>query len=125
MSKEKTIIVNNKKTGLIGFEDVTIMPGPNTISEVIAKKMQSHPVIKIMIEEGQLEFPEHITEELGVSKLSPNEAIALVETTVDSDLLKSWVKSDERKPVKVAIEKQLKKLSEPTQLRGGNKSENK
>jgi hypothetical protein len=39
MSNEKTVIVNNKKTGLIGFETVTLMPGANKVSEENSKRM--------------------------------------------------------------------------------------
>lgn len=124
MSEEKTVIVNNKKTGLIGFEDVTLMPGANSVRESLAKKMQAHMVIKVMIDEGTLEFPE-MEQKDGVSKLSPADAIELVKSTVDADLLASWAKADKRKPVLSAIEKQLADLAEPAQLRGGNKPENK
>lgn len=126
MSKEAShVIVNNKKTGLIGFETETLMPGANKISSETAKKMKAHPVIKVMIEEGTLEFPESVTEEAGISKLSPGEAISLVESTVDAELLTSWSKGEKRKPVESAIKKQLEKLAAPVELRGGVKSENK
>lgn len=123
MSKEKSVIVNNKRTGLVGFESETLMPGANKVSEETAKKMKAHPVIKAMMEDGVLEFPELVTED-AISKLSPAEAVALVETTVEVELLNNW-KSDKRKPVLAAIEKQLAKLAAPVELRGGNKPENK
>jgi len=125
MSNEKSVIVNNKKTGLIGFESETLMPGANKISVDTAKKMKAHPVIKAMIEDGLLEFPESVSDESGVTKLSPSDAVALVESTVDEELLKSWQKSDKRKPVLDAVKKQLEKLAAPVQLRSGATPENK
>lgn len=114
---EKTVIVNNKKTGLVGFENVVLLPGANTISVSVAKSMQAHPVIKAMIEEDQLEFPE-ISEEKGISELSQGDALDLVKSTVHVDLLEDWKKSDKRKPVLKAIDEQLAKLAAPTELRG-------
>lgn len=118
----KSVIINNKKTGLVGFDTVVLMPGANKVSEETAKAMKAHPVIKAMIEDGLLEFPEGVSEDSGVAKLSPSDAVALVEATVDAELLKSW-KSDKRKPVLAAIEKQLAKLAEPAVLRDGKKQE--
>ena len=126
MSKEAShVIVNNKKTGLIGFDTETLMPGANKIPTETAKKMKAHPVIKVMIEEGLLEFPEMVTEDNGVTKLSPGEAVALIESTVDEELLKAWQKADKRKLVLDTIKKQLEKLAAPVQLRSGATLENK
>lgn len=120
MSNEKTVIVDNKKLGLIGFETITLMPGANVVPESIVKNMKAHPVIKAMIEEGTLEFPE-VSEEKGISELSQGEAVDLVNSTVDAELLASWKESDKRKPVLKAIDEQLKKLAAPVELRNGKK----
>lgn len=124
MSKEKTVIVNNRKTGIIGFESIVLMPGANMVPESIVKNMQGHPVIKAMVEEGTLEFPEGISEEKGISELSQAEAVDLAVSTVDVELLSNWKKTEKRKPVLKAIDEQLKKLAEPAVLRDGKKQEN-
>jgi hypothetical protein len=86
--------------------------------------MKKHPTIKQMVEDGVLEFPENITQEKGISELSPKEATTIVEATVDVELLTQWKKKDKRKPVLSAIEKQLSKLAAPTVFRSGeNKKE--
>lgn len=57
------------------------------------------------------------SEEEGVSNLSTNEALDLVKSTVDKDVLESWAKSEKRKPVLSAIEKQLAELNKPIERR--------
>lgn len=122
MSKEKTVIVNNKKTGLIGFESVTLMPGANEVAEAIAKTMMEHPIIKIMIGEGTLEFLSNEKEEFDLEKLSNGDAIALVKSTVFEDLLKDWKKLEKRKPVLKAIDEQLALLEAPIEYKDGKKA---
>jgi len=66
-----------------------------------------------------------VNEASGVTALSPSEAIALVESTVDEDILKSWQKADKRKAVIESIKKQLARLAAPVELRSGTTLENK
>jgi len=123
MMKKDDVIVNNLRTGMIGFESIVLLPGANTVAKEIWLKMKNHPVIIAQMGDGILKVETEISEENGLKDLSPMDAINLIKSTIDVSLLESWQKLDKRKPVLSVITEQLKALSEPAVLIHDKKEE--
>lgn len=107
---------------LIGHDGVNLKPGANKVPVSWAKEAIKHPIIKIYMDEGMLEFDfpagkEALDLTQYLTTLKQTEAVSTVKSTIDLGLLKAWFKVEKRPQVKGAINKQLAALAEPTKYR--------
>lgn len=102
-------------------EDLVVLkPGANVVTPEVAAIIKNHPVMKIEIENGNLEIvAEHEQggEKVVLSKLKPKEAIDLAGKTTDKALIKAWLAEEKRDAVKKALQEQLEQLEAPTEYR--------
>lgn len=129
------VVVKNNMKRMVGLDGVTgnvnVLPGVNKISLEDSKKIEAHPVVKKMVEAGDLEFihPEAgskkgeagATSVSALTKLSVKEAKETIANSADATVLQEWFAQEKRKEVKTAIEKQLEALSAPAEHRSDDK----
>ncbi len=112
---------NNHKA--ISPVQVTLVPGVNSIPDADWEKCQSHPTVKAMMEDGDIELVEAKGEVTADDKkngapdlkgYNAKEAAKAVKATANPDLLEEWLKMESRSSVKKAIVDQLAKIEEAT-----------
>lgn len=104
--------------------DLVLYPGANNVETADFMAVAKHPTIEKMIADGMISYDEptkgkETPAAQYLKALKTKESQELVSQTIDAGLLHSWLKVETRQPVKVAIEKQLKALSDPTVRRSG------
>lgn len=112
------ILKYNKTNVFEAGEGVKFIPGVNThIQKSDWEKCKSHPIVKIMIDEGHIEIVDD-SETDGVKQvvnvladLSPAKAIEFVKETVVIETLEAMLKKEKRKAVVKAIHEQLDDLN--------------
>lgn len=101
-------------TGLPDASVKIIKPGTNDISKEDWAVLEKHPVIKAMLKSKEFEIvggeKGGETEGKELKDLSSKDATKLVGETFDTAVLKSWLESETRSPIKKAIETQLEKI---------------
>jgi len=119
-----SIPVNNQASGT-----ARIVPGINEFSNDLWKEFKDHPVVKGMVESGQLKEvtvqeakkagsrtkPKTLGKEdgeLDLTKVEQTDAINLAERTFNLALLERWEMEETRAKVKTALKKQIKKIND-------------
>jgi hypothetical protein len=102
------MLVQNKGNYILHAAGVMLIPGANKISEAEWKDFSSHPIMKKLVDEGEVEAQE---KEKSFKDLSATKAIELVKDTHDVSLLNEWKEEDSRKTVHEAIDAQLALLN--------------
>lgn len=125
MSEEKAYLVNYTCSNIFRVDGVRFVPGLNKLSRGQWDSIKNHPLLPKRFEKGHLEwvkgrspddYNESPVEEVEadasgeLSAFKAPEAIELIESTYDLELLKSWQESEARKGVSSAIEKQIDAL---------------
>lgn len=104
---EVTIINNTKYVKHIG--EVSLNIGANVIEEEKYNAVKEHPIVKRLIEDGDIEVQEGNLDD--ITKVTPgSKAIKVVETTFSKETLQKWLDTETRKSVVEAINKQLEYL---------------
>lgn len=128
------MLVNNVKPSIINhLGGFMIKPGVNRIPNKTWKDMKVHPTIARKIEEGQLveeqdsveleaAGDERSAERDHLKEMKPPHAKALIEQTMDLELLKLWLSVETRNQLKGSLQRQIKSLEEPATPRDRSKS---
>ncbi|MGM0806516.1 MAG: hypothetical protein ACQET8_17380 [Bacillota bacterium] len=95
------MLVQNKGNYILHAAGVMLIPGANKISEEEWKEFSSHPIMKKVVDKGD------VVAEKSFDELTASKAIELVKDTFDPSLLEAWKKEDSRKTVQEAIDAQL------------------
>lgn len=114
------MLINSNKTGVLIVEQFKFYPGINEISPTVKVKgkdvdVAKLPAIEKYVKAGVIEIISLTKEQESlsfgdiVSEYSADDAVDLVEKTLDRDLLEE-VEDDKRKSVKKAVKEQLNKL---------------
>lgn len=127
----KMIVIYHKPGICTLNENLILKPGANEVSVKDFEPYEKHPTILKYVDDGIIEFK--MPTKAGASGDSGDgggsdveqhlkgknvkESIALVQATADANLLAAWLKVEERKTVKEALEKQIKSLSDAPVLR--------
>lgn len=122
------VIINNNNDRYVGLplakenapvEHLTLSPGANDLTPeqwALAQKTSKH--VAVLLSEGVLSV-ERVTAgpakntdlpAASLKELAPKDAATLVGRTTDADLLQRWLKTEERKDVQRALNKQLDSL---------------
>lgn len=98
-------------------KSIRLNPGKNDISAESWAVLQGRKDIQKQIQKGELRLVKDQEGEplqrvpRNLEKLSEDEAVVLVENTMDESLLHSWEKGETREAVTKAIKEQLEKLA--------------
>lgn len=98
------MLVQNKGKYIRHAEDVMLLPGANQIEEDDFNKFSAHPLMKKLIDSGEIIAHE---KEKSFSELNATKAIELVKDTFNSSLLEEWKEAEKRQTVLKAIDEQL------------------
>jgi len=118
------MLIDHKATHVYLVGDFKFMPGVNSVSKQDWEKIKDHPHVKFKLENDDLKIisdkesgDEQESAAAGVPaamhslmEFSPKDALRIVDSTFDVDLLKSWEQDEKRKVVRVAIVAQVKKI---------------
>lgn len=99
-----------------GVAAAVLKPGLNEIEAEVWAKNKSHPVLKVLVEEGKIEVLSEEPKEKQVvvlTKMKPTEALATIKETIDLPLLEGWLKSEKRVNVLKALREQIAELQAP------------
>jgi len=99
------MLVHNKGKYIRHAADLMLVPGANNVSENDYKEFSSHPIMKGVIESGEIVAHANTTKDLNADK-----AIDLAEDTFSIDLLNEFKQKEDRKTVLDAINTQLEEL---------------
>ncbi|KZE64973.1 hypothetical protein AWM68_20900 [Fictibacillus phosphorivorans] len=102
------MLVQNKGNYILHAAGVMLIPGANKISEAEWKDFSSHPIMKKVVDDGDVVAHE---EEKDFKDLKAKEAIELVKDTHDVALLNEWQEGESRTTVLEAIDAQLAVLN--------------
>ncbi len=129
------MIVNHKRSGVLNADGVVLKPGPNQVDIKAWENSRKHPMIKKLMDLGEIveesEFDENLklsakeeksADETILSPMKIPQAKALVEETVDLELLEQWKKSEKRNQVIGSINSQIDKLKAPAEERDRSES---
>lgn len=87
-------------------KSVRLLPGLNEVLASSWEAAKQNPVVQSLIRKGVFREVQ-LKQGSGIAQLSVADAVALVEKTLDRELLRSWKKLDTRSTVLEAIEKQI------------------
>ena len=91
---------------------ITLLPGRNVVSKKDWDAVKTLPVIKHYLDKKELEEGKTGDASLDdLSKLKFPDAMALVEATLDTKVLKRWAEQEKRPPIKKAIETKIATLT--------------
>lgn len=123
------MLITLTKPGLVSLDgkDSRLLPGPNQIASKEWKIHRTHPIIKVMIDEGDIveeqeiedvDDDQDVTDDFEHLKtLKAPQAKSLVEKTTNVKLLGEWLSREDRAPVKAALNKQIAVMNEPLEKR--------
>ena len=103
------MLIHNKGNFIRHAAGVKVIPGANEINSKDLKKFTCHPLIKPLIESGEIVLPESPNSLAG---LSAEDAIELVKDTFSIEYLEKFKEGESRKTVLSAIDEQLKTLQQ-------------
>ncbi|WP_346235724.1 hypothetical protein MKY04_09285 [Lysinibacillus telephonicus] len=108
------MIVHNKGNYTRHAAGVMVIPGVNTIEDADFEKFSKHPLIKTLINKGEIVVPEGSSSEKAqtLKDLSAEDAIELVKDTFSVEYLEELKESETRKTVLTAIDAQIKSIVE-------------
>lgn len=107
------MIVHNKGNFARVANGVTVIPGANTLSAAEFKDFTKHPIIKTLINDGEVVIPEGQEGQVeSLSSLNAENAIALVKDTHSVEFLEKLREGEDRKTVLSAIDEQLAALQQ-------------
>lgn len=117
----KVRLVENTKPHVRLLEDghAPLMPGVNRVDEALWQRVKQWSTVKPLLEDRVL-VERQLVPEGGLGKLAANDALDLLERTVDPRLLKDWAAADKRPAVQKAVQAQLRKVE---QARGARRRE--
>lgn len=101
------MLVQNKGKYIRHAAGLMLIPGANQVESSDWKQFSSHPIMKKIIEKGEIVAHE---ESESVKDLSVNDAVELVKDTFDPALLESWREKEKRKGVLEAITSQMDEI---------------
>ncbi|WP_088005609.1 hypothetical protein [Indiicoccus explosivorum] len=105
------MLIHNKGNYVRHAAGVMLVPGTNNVSEKDWKKFSSNPIMKEVIESGEVVAHEKAK---STQDFNVDGAVELVKDTVDVDLLRQWQEADDRKTVQEAIADKLAELQGET-----------
>lgn len=108
------MLIDHKATHVYLVNDYQFMPGVNSVSKKDWEKIKVHPHVKHLLEEEKMKvISEKDTAEEGEHSLAEFDAkksSKVIEGTFDLELLNAWDSDEKRKPVRLAISNQIKKI---------------
>ena len=110
------MLVHNKGKYVRHAAGVTLVPGANDVDEQDFKDFSGHPIMKKVVESGEIEALKKVGDNDGsggaetTKDLNASDAIEMVKDTYDPSLLEKWKEDDDRKTVQDAIDKQLEDI---------------
>lgn len=108
------MLIDHKATHVYFVSDYQFMPGVNSVSKEEWEKIKAHPHVQHLIEDDKMKVlsekdsskeGEHTLAEFDVKK-----ATKVIEQTFDLELLSTWDSDEKRKPLRLAITNQMKKI---------------
>lgn len=101
------MLVQNKGKHVRHAAGVMVIPGANQVEDAAWKKFSGHPLMKKLIDAGEIEA---MGKAQTTKDLSANKAIPLVKDTFDVSLLNEWRAAEDRTTVLEAIDAQLSEI---------------
>lgn len=101
------MLVQNKGKHVRHAAGVMVVPGANQIEDAAWKKFSGHPLMKKLINAGEIEA---MGQAETTKDLKADKAITLVKDTFDVSLLTDWRETEDRSTVLEAINAQLAEL---------------
>lgn len=98
------MLVHNKGKYVRHAEDVMLVPGTNQIETDDWKRFSSHPLMKKLIDQGE------IVQQKQIKDLNVDDAIELVKDTFSLSLLEEMKAGEKRKTVLDAISTQVNEI---------------
>lgn len=99
---------NTKGEVVAGHGAVRLMPGANTVNYDDWQAVKALPIIKHYLEKEVIVEGDTIDGEVKVlGDLKPAAAIKLVNDTLDKKRLEGWLESEDRAPVRKALESRI------------------
>lgn len=121
------MLIKNNTPSVLGFgskeksgQILVMKPGVNDVPGQFWEQFETHPTVKVWMDEGKLEVlteDEKAPVEKVLAGLKPADAVKVVKDTLDAGLLEAWLKTEKRPAVVKAMKKQLEVLGEPTEYR--------
>lgn len=121
------MLIKNNTPTVLGFgskeksgQVLVMKPGVNDVPGQFWEQVETHPTVKVWMDEGKLEV---LTEDAKtpVEKvlvgLKPADAVKVVKDTLDSGMLEAWMKTEKRPAVVKALKKQHELLVAPIEYR--------
>jgi len=121
------MLIKNNTPTVLGFgskeksgQVLVMKPGVNDVPGQFWEQVETHPTVKVWMDEGKLEV---LTEDVKVpadkvlNGLKPADAVKVVKDTLDVELLDVWMKTEKRPAVVKALKKQHELLGAPTEYR--------
>lgn len=110
----KKIAIVNTELRMLNLNHMNLKPGTNFVDAKLFEK--ELPTCKAMIDAGMIELQDDSTEEenadqTDLKSYSVRKGKQLVEVTTDEEILKGWLKVEDRSTLITAIEVQLEKLN--------------
>ncbi|GAB3797476.1 hypothetical protein [Virgibacillus kimchii] len=99
------MLVHNKGDYIRTAGEVTLVPGINDIDHRDFNDFSSHPIMKKIVDSGEIVALDKTTKDLSTPK-----AIELIEDTFSMPLLKEFKKNETRKTVLEVIDKKLREF---------------
>jgi len=87
---------------------VRLIPGTNSVSAEQWEAIKDRPPVLKLIAKGELVVIKATVNQAGLGEMKEPEAIAIINKTFDTELLKMWAKEEERGKVLDAIGSQMK-----------------
>ncbi|MGY3805494.1 hypothetical protein ACWNT8_15625 (plasmid) [Pigmentibacter ruber] len=95
------------------FDNVTILPNINEISEEDFNKFKDNPIFNYKLDDGQFE----ILGKFNLQNMSINKATKFVNECIDIALLNSEFEKEQREVVKKAITNRIKDITSPDEVK--------
>ena len=126
------MLITNTQPSLIHLDkDTMLIPGVNTIELETWKKFESHPMVKILLDKGDLELEQAPSEveangdsgdANALEGLKFSSAKSMIKQTMSVELLNLWLTVEKKETVIDLIKKQIELITAPPTKRNRNES---